>query len=340
MNPFSRVETLANSCLARANKTENSALREHDRRQQSLIKPAGALGKLETIARHLALWQERACPKADQVRLVVFAADHGIVEENVSAYPAGVTAQMVRSFHDGVSAINQLCELLQIQLSVVNLDVGTPSGNCARRNALSDDDLAVAFEKGSQAVLGHEDLICFGEMGIGNTTIASATYHALIGGKGSDWVGPGAGLDADGIERKIHALDLIRSRLSPSPGPKEILTKVGGRDSAAIFAALLEARKNRIPVIVDGFSACAPVALLAAWHRELIDHCLFAHRSAEPAHANVLKWLGVKPLLDLDLRLGEGSGAALAVGLVRAALACFNGMATFQDAGVSEKNMP
>jgi nicotinate-nucleotide--dimethylbenzimidazole phosphoribosyltransferase len=186
-----------------------------------------------------------------------------------------------------------------------------------------------------EAIAGEIDLLCIGEMGIANTTVASAIYHALYGGSAASWIGRGTGVDDAGLERKARAVAASRERIGNERDPLEILRRIGGREIAAMVGAILAGRMQRVPVIVDGFVASAAAALLHAIRADAIDHCVFAHRSAEFAHGAVLQRLNKTPLLDLDLRLGEGTGAALAAGLVKAAAATHSGMATFGEAGVA-----
>jgi nicotinate-nucleotide--dimethylbenzimidazole phosphoribosyltransferase len=189
-----------------------------------------------------------------------------------------------------------------------------------------------------EAIAGGVDLLCLGEMGIANTTVASALCFALYGGNASEWVGRGTGVDDRGLERKAKAVAAAVARIGGERDPLEILRRVGGREIAATLGAILAARMERVPVLVDGFVSTAAAALLHGMRPDAIDHCLFAHRSAEAAHAAVLERLGKAPLLDLGMRLGEGTGAALAAGLVKAAIAVHAGMATFHAAGVAERD--
>ena len=189
-----------------------------------------------------------------------------------------------------------------------------------------------------EAIAGGTDLICLGEMGIGNTTIAAAIYTALYGGKAADWVGRGTGVDDAGLQRKIAAVEkAIELHKAHLDDPLEVLRRLGGREIAAIAGAIMAARMERIPVVLDGYVVCAAAAILHALEPSSLDHCVAGHLSSEGAHAEVLKRLGKKPLLDMNMRLGEGSGAALAVGVIKAAIACHRDMATFAQAGVAGK---
>ena len=212
-----------------------------------------------------------------------------------------------------------------------------PTKDITEDAAMTEAECAATMAFGMEAIHG-ADLIAPGEMGIGNTTPAAAVYFALYGGKASDWVGRGTGVDDAGLSRKVEAVEraiaLHRDHLGD---PLEVLRRVGGRELAAIAGAILAARIERVPVVLDGYVVCAAAAILHALDPAALDHCIAGHVSAEGAHAAVLKRLGKKPLLDLGMRLGEGSGAALSIGIIQAALACWKGMATFESAGVTDK---
>jgi nicotinate-nucleotide--dimethylbenzimidazole phosphoribosyltransferase len=271
--------------------------------------------------------------------VAVFAGNHGVVAQGVSAYPASVTQQVVDNFAAGGAAINQICLAFDLGLKVYDLALEVPTGDITREPAMEEVACARAMVFGMEATADGVDLLCIGEMGIGNTTIAAAIHAALFGGDPADWVGPGTGIDAGGMGRKraavAAALAVHREHLGD---PLEVLRRLGGREVAAMAGAILAARLNRIPVIVDGYVATAAAAVLYALDPHALDHCLFGHVSAEPAHRRALERLGKKPLLDLGMRLGEGTGAALAAGLVKAALRLHTGMATFGEAGVDGKS--
>ncbi len=309
-------------------------------RDALLTKPAGSLGRLEDIAEWVAAWQGRERPVVARPLVAVFAANHGIAERGVSAYPQAVTRQMVENFAAGGAAINQICTVLDLGLKVFELALDRPTPDIVVEDAFDEKACAATIAFGMEAVAGGIDLLCLGEMGIANTSVAAAIFHALYGGDAADWVGRGTGIDDDGLKRKAAAVASAVARLGRDREPLEVLRRVGGREIAAMLGAILAARMGRVPVIVDGFVSTAAAAILHAMRADAIHHCLFAHRSAEAAHGAVLERLGKAPLLDLGLRLGEGSGAALAAGLVRAALAVHNGMATFEQAGVAGKANP
>jgi nicotinate-nucleotide--dimethylbenzimidazole phosphoribosyltransferase len=306
-------------------------------RQQQLTKPPGSLGRLEALAVWLAAWQGREPAALKRVGALVFAGNHGVTARGVSAYPAAVTAQMVANFSAGGAAINQLCRTAGAELSVVPLDLDRPTADFCAGAAMSAGECIEGLNRGGAAV-GRLDLLAIGEMGIGNTTSASALCAALYDGDGATWAGPGTGLDRDGVDRKAAVIDQALAFHRDALGdPLEILRRLGGREIAAMAGAILAARRRRIPVLLDGLVAGAAAAVLHGLAPGALDHCQAAHRSAEPAHGRLLERLGLRPLLELDMRLGEASGAALAILLCRAALACHTGMATFAHAGVSDR---
>lgn len=306
-------------------------------RDSVLTKPAGSLGRLEEIASWMASWQARGRPSAEKTLVAVFAANHGIAARGVSAFPQSVTRQMVGNFSAGGAAINQLCEANGLGLKVFELALDKPTPDIVEDDAFDEKSCAATIAYGMEAVAGGIELLCLGEMGIANTTVAAAVFHALYGGEAEDWVGRGTGVDKAGLTRKADAVRAAVARIGTGVEPLEVLRRLGGREIAAMVGAILAGRIERVPVIVDGFVTTAAAAVLHAANATAIDHCLFAHRSAEAAHGRVLEKLGKTPLLDLRMRLGEGTGAALAAGIVKAALAAHNGMATFAEAGVAGK---
>lgn len=309
-------------------------------RDRELTKPPGALGRLEEIAHWAATWQCRARPRIDRPRVAVFAGNHGVATaRRVSAFPTSVTAQMVANFTSGGAAINQLCRIADSDLRVYELDLEHPTDDFTQGPAMSEESCCRAMAYGMMAVEPGLDLLCVGEMGIGNTTAGAALSAALFGGAGSHWVGPGTGVGPEGLDEKARAVDdalaANRERLSD---PLELLRSLGGLELAAIVGAVVAARMARTPVLLDGFTCTAAAAVLRVLDRRALDHCLVAHVSAEPGHRRLLDALGMKPILDLGMRLGEASGAALAIHVVRAAVECHTGMATFAEAGVSGKS--
>ncbi len=257
----------------------------------------------------------------------------------MSPYPASVTKAMVANFSSGGAAINQICATYGLGLKVFELALDVPTGDITEGAALEEAACAATIAFGMEAIAGGTDLLVLGEMGIGNTTIAASIYHALYGGAASDWTGRGTGIDDAGLARKIAAVEqAVRLHSAYLGDPLEILRRLGGREVAAIAGAILAARIERVPVILDGYVVTAAAAVLHALDQRCLDHCIAGHCSAEGAHTRVLEKLGKKPLLDLGMRLGEGTGGALAFGIVQAALACHTGMATFAEAGVAGKS--
>ena len=307
-------------------------------RDAQLTKPAGSLGALEGLVEFLARWQGRAQPRLDNPMVTIFAANHGVTDQGVSAFPREVTAQMVANFTNGGAAISQICALHEINLRVFELALELPTGDITQEPALDDKMCAATIAYGMEAIAGKPDLICLGEMGIGNTTVAAAIYAGLYGGAGADWVGRGTGVDDAGLARKADAVDRALARHAGElTHPLAVLARLGGREIAAMLGALIAARHQKVPVIVDGFVATSAAAIAHAVNPAAIDHCLFAHVSAESGHARALQAMGQKGLLDLGMRLGEGSGAALAAVLAKTALHLHDNMATFESAAVSGK---
>ena len=303
-------------------------------RQDTLTKPPGSLGRLEDMVAWLARWQARAMPVLENVQILVFAGNHGVTARGVSPYPAAVTAQMVANFASGGAAINQLARAAGAHLRVIPLDLDTPTQDIVTGPALTPAGFAAAWQAGFQAVTPGTHLLCLGEMGIGNTTCAAALCTALFGG--ADWTGLGTGIDPAGLDRKRATVTAAATRHAGLQ-PLEMLRCLGGRELVAIAGAVTAARGIGIPVLLDGFVCTAAVAPLAVATPGALDHCLAAHVSAEAAHRRLLAQLGLAPLLDLGMRLGEASGAALAVPLLRGALACHTGMATFAEAAVTDR---
>jgi nicotinate-nucleotide--dimethylbenzimidazole phosphoribosyltransferase len=309
-------------------------------REARLIKPQGALGRLEGITAHVAAWQGKASPAISRPLVAIFAGSHGVVARGVSAYPAEVNHAMLASFSNGHAAINQLCKTFDLGLKVFDLAIAMPTSDITEGAALEEAACAATIGFGMEAIANGTDLLCLGEMGIGNTTPAAAIYAALYGGEIVDWVGRGTGVDDAGHARKVAAVMAALARHRDHlRDPLEVLRRLGGREIAAIAGAILAARIERVPVILDGYVVTAAAAILHAMDSSALDHCLAGHVSAEGAHARVLANLGLSPVLDLGMRLGEGSGAALAAGIVKAALACHQGMATFDEAAVPAKTV-
>ena len=351
---FSSLDT-THALLADLPAADRPAITAAAAHQRALTKPPKSLGRLEDLALWLAGWQATATPRITAPQCIVFAGNHGVAAAHaVSAYPTEVTAQMVANFTSGGAAINQLTAALAIPLAIHPLSLETPTADITRTAAMPVADTLAAMQAGADAVPTNCDLLLLGEMGIGNTTIAAALAMAILGGSARDWAGPGTGLDAKGIAGKadIIAAAVRRHRQqygdgqsvtdsspsasdSPPSSPVAYLASLGGRELAAIAGATLAARHRRLPVLLDGVVATA--ACLPLWHANAtaLAHCQISHLSAEPAHAKMLAAMDMQPLMHLDMRLGEASGAAVAFGLVKLALAVHNGMASFATAGVS-----
>jgi nicotinate-nucleotide--dimethylbenzimidazole phosphoribosyltransferase len=325
-------------------------------RQDELTKPTGALGRLEALAIELASLQHTDRPRAARVPIIVFAGDHGIAAQGVSAYPQQVTIAMMANFASGGAAISVLARELGSALEVVDAgtlaDVPMPgivtdkprrgSRDFSKEAALSAADLAFAFNCGQRAVTraaaGQPDLIILGEMGIGNTASAAAVAAAMLKRSAEILTGLGTGLDSAGRTRKAQIIDAALGRHGlADASPEQILCAVGGLEIAAIGGAIIAAAQHRIPVLIDGFIASVAALAAARLNPSCRPYLIFSHRSAEQGHRLVLDALEARPLLDLDLRLGEGSGAALALPILRLACALHNGMATFAEAAVPDR---
>lgn len=331
--PFDDFRTLLANLPGPSSETL-AAARERDLK---LTKPPGSLGRLEEIAFWLAAWTGRP-PAVNRPLVAIFAGNHGVTRQNITPYPMEVTKQMVANFQNGGAAINQICATFDLGLKVFDLALDYPTGDITQEAALSERDCAATMAFGMESIAGGCDLLCIGEMGIGNTTIAAAIHLALYGGSAADWVGPGTGSEGDVLRRKIEAVEkAVAFHKDHLSDPLEVLRRLGGREIAAMAGAILAARVQRIPVIIDGYVATSAAAILKAANPSALDHCLIGHVSAEPGHLKSVEKLGKTPLLALGMRLGEGTGAALAAGLVKAAAACHSGMATFESAGVTNR---
>jgi nicotinate-nucleotide--dimethylbenzimidazole phosphoribosyltransferase len=326
------------AALANLSAPDRDAIAAARARQAELTKPAGSLGRLEELAIFLAGWQGNPRPRIERARTAIFAGNHGVTVHGVSAFPASVTAQMVGNFEAGGAAINALSGASGLELKVTALDLDTPTADFTSGPAMTEAECLAALNAGAATVDGDLDLLTVGEMGIGNSTAAAALCLRSLGGEATDWIGPGTGVDAEGIVRKTDVVERARAFHADAPADAfETLRRVGGREIAAIAGAVLRARQLGVPVVLDGFISSAAIAPLAADNVEITAHCIAGHVSAEPGHARLLGQLDLEPLLALGMRLGEGSGAAVAVGVIRAALAAHDQMATFAEAAVAGK---
>ncbi|WP_029042447.1 nicotinate-nucleotide--dimethylbenzimidazole phosphoribosyltransferase [Cucumibacter marinus] len=317
-----------------------SAVEAVKARDAQLTKPAGSLGAMEGLVEFLARWQEKEKPALNNPMVTIFAGNHGVVQQGVSAFPPEVTAQMVANFTNGGAAISQICALHEINLRVFELALEVPTGDITQEAAMDERTCAATLAYGMEAIAGGADLLVVGEMGIGNTTVAAAVLAGLFGGTGSDWVGRGTGVDDAGLQRKAEAVDrALRLHGEAIVGdPFAALARLGGREIAAMAGAIIAARHHKCPVIIDGFVATSAAAVLYAINPAALDHCLFGHVSAEAGHARALEAMDKTALLDLGMRLGEGSGAAMAAVVAKTALHVHQNMATFAEAAVAERS--
>ena len=333
--PFATL-TEFRALLAAAPAADASARAAAMARNGQLTKPPGALGRLEDLAIWFAGWQGTDRPRCDRPQVLIFAGNHGVVAQGVSAFPAEVTVQMVANFQAGGAAINQLSRAFGATMAVHALELDRPTVDFTTGEAMTEAEVVAALLCGWQAVDRSADVLVTGEMGIGNTTPAAALAAALYGGDPAGWVGRGTGVDDAGLARKAEAVARGLARHAGVLGdPLQVLRCLGGRELAAMAGAMARARVERVPVVLDGFICTAAAAVLERAVPGALDHAVAGHVSAEGGHARLLAALGKEPLLNLGLRLGEGSGAALALGVVKGALACHSGMATFAEAGVS-----
>ncbi|GEO81180.1 nicotinate-nucleotide--dimethylbenzimidazole phosphoribosyltransferase [Pararhodospirillum oryzae] len=307
-------------------------------REPTLTKPLRSLGRLEPLAHWIAGWQGRHPPTLNTPRAHVFAGNHGVALEGVSAYPPEVTVQMVANFRRGGAGINQLCKAFNIALEVTELDLDRPTQPFDKTAAMTEEEVVAALNAGLCEPLEGVDCLCLGEMGIGNTTSAAALSMALYGGVAEDWTGPGSGIAGSALETKIRVVrDGVALHAPMATDGLDLLRRLGGRELAAMAGGIVAARLSRVPVILDGFILCAAAACLKAVAPDALDHCVLGHVSREPGHQALVARMGLEPLLRMDMALGEASGAALAVPMLRAACFCHAGMATFAEAGVSDR---
>ena len=338
MSSFSSLAALRDACLDLPHGDDATA-QAAAARNDVLTKPPGSLGRLEEAAIWLARWQGRHPPRLERIEVKVFAGNHGVCVHGVSAFPTEVTAQMVANFAHGGAAINQLAAAAGARLEVIPIDLDEPTADFTREVAMDEAAFLNAVAIGHDSIPPGADLVCLGEMGIGNTTAAAAVAAALFGGGGSRFAGRGTGVDDDGLVRKRAVIDAALSHHAAVVlgDPLAAAAALGGRELAAMLGAALAARHRRIPVLIDGFVATAAVAPLERLRRDGLAHAMAAHVSAESGHRALLDELGLKPLLDLGMRLGEASGSAVATLVLRAAVTCHVGMATFAEAGVAGK---
>lgn len=324
------------AALAAAPGVDRDAQNGATARNEMLTKPPGALGRLEDLAIWFAGWQGNPRPVLNAPQVIVFAGNHGVAAQGVSAFPPEVTVQMVANFEAGGAAVNQLAKAFGARMDVVALELDRPTDDFTNGPAMSEAECVAALRAGWDAVDTQADVLIVGEMGIGNTTSAAAIAAALVGGVPGDWVGRGTGVDDAGVALKA---DVVTRGLAanPSRDPIEVLAGLGGREIAAMAGAIARARTLGLPVILDGFICSAAALVLDKTQPGALDHAIAGHVSAEGAHPRMLAAMDKEALLSLGLRLGEGSGAALAIGVLKGAIACHSGMATFAEAGVSQE---
>ena len=342
--------------LKRIQPVDADWIAQAEERQLHLTKPPGSLGRLEEIANRCAAIQHTLSPTVRSPRILIFAADHGVCEEGVSPYPQAVTAQMVANFLKGGAAINALARVTGIELQVVDVGLAqqiqeTPelisrriedgTRNFCHEAAMSRDQAVAAIEVGIElaelAIRNDCHLLGIGEMGIGNTTVASAMTAAMTGLPAGRVVGRGTGADEACLARKVKAVEQALERHGSSvQHPLDLVARLGGFEIAAMCGVCLAAAAHHCPVVADGFISTVAAALAVTLHRGVKDYLFAAHRSTEPGQGPLLEIIGQRPLLDLEMRLGEGTGAALAIAVIRAAVAAFTEMATFESAGVSK----
>ena len=307
-------------------------------RLDTLTKPQGSLGRLEDIAAWLCGWQQTLKPRTDKAYTLIFAGNHGITKQGISAFPSEVTAQMVSNFTAGGAAINQLCNAIPSTLQVIPLSLEKPTQDFTLAPAMSAEECDEAFEIGKKAIPTDVDILVIGEMGIGNTTVAAALAYAVVGGNPENWVGSGTGIAPNVLSHKREVVaKAVKLHKSAMNDTLSTLQHVGGRELAAMAGAIWQARQQRIPVILDGYVVTAAAVTLCIDAPDALTHCIAGHLSVEPGHRRLLEWLNIKPLLELGMRLGEGSGAQVALAVVRAAVATFNHMATFDEAVVAKR---
>lgn len=301
------------------------------KRQNKLTNSQGALGKLGDIAVWYAGWRGTEKPMVKRPLVAIFSGNHGVTEENITPFPQSMTQKMVQNFATGGAAINQICIAYDLGLKIFDLALEYPTMNITKDAAMDERSAAATMAFGMESIAGGTDLLCIGEMGIGNSTIASALCLALFGGDVEEWTESAMGSDKEFYQRKIATLKTaISLHKDHFHDPFEIMRRLGGREIAAMVGAILAARMEKIPVILDGFVATAAAAIVYKMHPRALDHTLVGHVSSEVVHHKLLKIIGKEPLLDLKMRLGEGAGAAMAAGIVKAAVLTHTQMAFFE----------
>ncbi|MDJ0924161.1 MAG: nicotinate-nucleotide--dimethylbenzimidazole phosphoribosyltransferase [Acidimicrobiia bacterium] len=321
--------------LAEAPPPDQAAAAQVRERAANVLRPGGALQRLDEIAAWLAGWQRTPRPSVDRPEILLFAADHGVSIDGVSAYPAEITAAMCHAVEQSQATVTAFAKDLGAAVSLVDVGVGNPTGNLRIEPALDEARFNAAFDAGRAAVArGDADILVLGEMGIGNTTPAAAIAAAISGGDPAKWVGPGTGVAGDQLDHKRTVVKEAVERITDVVDPMEILRQVGGAELVAMAGAAVEARLRSVPILLDGYVVTAALLPIHEAAPGSLDHVLAGHRSPEPGHGWLLERMNMEPLLDLGLRLGEGSGALAALPLVRLAVAGVLNVATFAEAGL------
>jgi nicotinate-nucleotide--dimethylbenzimidazole phosphoribosyltransferase len=329
--PFDDIRAL----LRTLPEPQQHAAAEAAARNSQLFKAEGSLGRLEEIGHWLASWQTGGVPEVTRPLVALFATTHGVAEHAGGTVPKAETTRLLETAAAGGAAINQICVVHELGLKVFDLAIERPTPDITQAEALPEADCAATMAFGMEAIAGGTDLLVLGDLALGNKVIAASLCHALYGGAAEDWVCAEPG---DSAASKAHAAEIVRAASAfhgEIRDPLEVLRRLGGREFMAIAGAILAARHQYIPVLLDGYVACAAAAVLHAMNPAVLDHCLAAHVEPDAAHARLLERLGKTPLLELGITMGEGVGAALAVGLVKAAAQCHAGMATREQAGLS-----
>lgn len=334
MKHFTSLQELKHLCLTLPEKDQN-AEKATFARQNNLLKPPGSLGELENLVAWLAAWQRKEMPDLTKTCIMIFAGNHGVTEEKVTPYDSSITQLMVSQIEQGHAAINQLAKIANAELRVIPVHHFKKTNNFCHKPAMTENDFLKAVETGYNAVTPNINLLCLGEVGIGNTTVAAALSAALFGGTGNHWVSQGTSRSSHYIQNKQQAVDkalaLHQNHLND---PLEICRCLGGYEEAALLGATLAARHLNIPVLLDGFVCTSAVAALQKLNPNGLDHTKISHLSAEKGHLLLAGNLNLYPLIALNMRLGEASGCATAIPILRSALACYQHMSTYKEAGL------
>lgn len=336
MKHFTSLDELKQACLDLPQKDEQ-AEQAVFKRQHELLKPPGSLGELENMVAWLAAWQKQPMPTLDRICIMIFAGNHGVTAENITPYPPEITQILVSQIRQGHAAINQLAKTANAELRVIPVHDFEKTGNFCHEPAMNETDFLEAVATGYNAVTPNIDLLCLGEVGIGNTTVAATLSAALFGGNGMQWVSKGSSQDPEHLRNKQQAVDkALATHKAILNEPLEICRHLGGYEEAALLGATLAARHLNIPVLLDGFVCTSAVTALQKLNPNGLDHTKISHLSAEKGHLLLAGNLNLYPLIALNMRLGEGSGCAVAVPIFRGALACHQGMSTYQESGLPD----